>query len=30
MNPRMIETKLRTYLFDSKPAPAAKPAEVSA
>ena len=30
MNPRMMETKLRTYLFDSKPAPAAKPAEVSA
>jgi chemotaxis protein MotA len=30
MNPRMIETKLRTYLFDSKPAPAAKPAEVGA
>jgi chemotaxis protein MotA len=30
MNPRMIETKLRTSLFDSKPAPAAKPAEVGA
>jgi chemotaxis protein MotA len=30
MNPRMIETKLRTYLFDSKTAPAAKPAEVGA
>jgi chemotaxis protein MotA len=24
MNPRMIETKLRTYLFDSKPEPAGK------
>jgi len=27
MNPRMIETKLRTYLFDSKPAETAHPAE---
>jgi chemotaxis protein MotA len=30
MNPRMIETKLRTYLFDSHPSPEAKPAEVAA
>ena len=27
MNPRMIETKLRTFLFDSKPH---KPAEATA
>jgi chemotaxis protein MotA len=30
MNPRMIETKLRTFLFDSKAMSAAKPQEVSA
>jgi chemotaxis protein MotA len=30
MNPRMIETKLRTYLFDSKPEPAERRAEVAA
>jgi chemotaxis protein MotA len=30
MNPRMIETKLRTYLFDTKPAKATQPAEVGA
>jgi chemotaxis protein MotA len=30
MNPRMIETKLRTYLFDSQPAPQARVAEVTA
>jgi len=30
MNPRMIETKLRTYLFDAKPAKATLPAEVGA
>ena len=30
MNPRMIETKLRTYLFDSKPATVAKPKAVAA
>jgi hypothetical protein len=29
MNPRMIETKLRTFLFDSKPA-AVKPKEATA
>jgi chemotaxis protein MotA len=30
MNPRMIETKLRTYLFDSKSAKPTHPAEVGA
>jgi chemotaxis protein MotA len=30
MNPRMIETKLRTYLFDSKPTKPAQTAEVGA
>ncbi len=30
MNPRMMETKLRTFLFDSKPATATKPAEATA
>ena len=30
MNPRMMETKLRTFIFDSKPAPAGKPAEATA
>ena len=29
MNPRMMETKLRTFLFDSKPASQAKPAEAT-
>jgi chemotaxis protein MotA len=28
MNPRMIETKLRTYLFDSEPVESARHAEV--
>jgi chemotaxis protein MotA len=30
MNPRMIETKLRTYLFDAQPPPLAHSAEVGA
>jgi chemotaxis protein MotA len=30
LNPRMIETKLRTYLFDAQPAQLAHPAEVGA
>jgi chemotaxis protein MotA len=30
MNPRMIETKLRTYLFDSGPAGSGKHSEVKA
>jgi len=30
MNPRMIETKLRTYLFDSHPEKSAKATEVGA
>jgi len=30
MNPRMIETKLRTYLFDSHPPKSGKHAEVGA
>ena len=30
MNPRMMETKLRTFLFDSKPSPADRPAEATA
>ena len=30
MNPRMIETKLRTYLFDSEPVDSARPSEVGA
>jgi chemotaxis protein MotA len=30
MNPRMIETKLRTYLFDSEPADSAKHSEAKA
>ena len=30
MNPKMIETKLRTYLFDAKPTESAHPAEVGA
>ena len=30
MNPRMIETKLRTYLFDSEPAEAGRHSEVKA
>ena len=30
MNPRMIETKLRTYLFDSEPTDAAKHSEARA
>lgn len=30
MNPRMIETKLRTYLFDSEPADSTKPSGVNA
>ena len=30
MNPRMMETKLRTFLFDSKPQAAGRPAEATA
>ena len=30
MNPRMMETKLRTFLFDSKPAASPKPTEATA